>query len=147
MKYRGKFLSKYKDDVWDLNIQILEWQNNLHIKSFENMQNVGAQTNSGRNRIGANRLRVNHAPVPHSNNTYPDSPCWIRVCIYWFWVQCIRTMHYEPFYQKKYDFIIKFFLLYSYRAYLETELCTKTTQLFYRCWPIVLMIYNSPFGI
>lgn len=69
MKYSRKFLSKYKDDVWDLNIQILEWQNNLHIKSFENMQNVGAQTNSGRNRIGANRLRVNHAPVPHSNNT------------------------------------------------------------------------------
>lgn len=33
------------------------------------MQNVGAQTNSGRNRIGAIRLRVNHAPVPHSNNT------------------------------------------------------------------------------
>lgn len=31
-------------------------------------------------------------------------------------------MHYEPFYKKKkYDFIIKFFLLYSYRAYLETE--------------------------
>lgn len=30
--------------------------------------------------------------------------------------------------KKKYDFIIKFFLLYSYRAYLQTELCTKTTQ-------------------
>lgn len=30
--------------------------------------------------------------------------------------------------QKKYDFIIKIFLLYSYRAYLQTELCTKTTQ-------------------
>lgn len=39
-------------------------------------------------------------------------------------------MHYEPFYKiKQYDFIIKFFLLYSYRAYLETELCTKTTVL------------------
>lgn len=47
MKYSRNFLSKYKDDIWDLNIQILEWQNNLHIKSFENMQNVGRKPTQG----------------------------------------------------------------------------------------------------
>lgn len=104
MKYRRKFLSTYKDDVWDLNIQILEWQNNLHIKSFENMQNVGAQTNSGRNRIRANCLRVNHAPVPHSNNTIGTRHVGLG-CVFTDFGSfklnlCIRTMHYEPFYKK-----------------------------------------------
>lgn len=68
------------------------------------MQNVGAQTNSGRNRIGANRLRVNHAPVPHSNNTIGTRHVGLG-CVFTDFGSfklnlCIRTMHYEPFYKK-----------------------------------------------
>lgn len=59
-----KYVRYSKHFVKKLSRQCLRFKH-LNVK----VQNIGARINSGRNRIGANRLRVNHAPVPHNNGT------------------------------------------------------------------------------